>query len=90
MGLSFPNYKMGLCTAFSGHLLSRGSGIGAAGGQRLDGLSGPRPRDGSLGFPTGRVGAAPRRLSFRGGIPGGVRAAGAGRGGAGGGADHRL
>ena len=67
----------------SGHLPSRGSGIRVAGGQGFGWTARPGPRGGSLGFPAGPAGVAPRRPSFRWGIPGGVPATGAGRGGAG-------
>ena len=74
---------MGLGTVISGHLPSRGSGIRVAGGQGFGWTARPGPRGGSLGFPAGPAGVAPRRPSFRWGIPGGVPATGAGRGGAG-------
>lgn len=62
---------MGLDTVISRHLPSRGSGIRVAGGQGFGWTERPGPRGGSLGFPAGRAGVAPRRPSFPWGIPGG-------------------
>lgn len=77
---------MGLGTVISRHLPSRGSGIRVAGGQGFGCTERRGPRGGSLGFPAGRAGVAPRRPSFRWGIPGGCGRRG--RAGAGPGRDR--